>query len=162
MRGFWCWSLDGSSGGSGGGGREEFERGIVRVAVVTMVGAAPAPALILVLAAAAVAVAHAENRGDVEALLERLLDGGVVAAVEEGGGGEEELVRARKDRGGREGHEQADPVLARDLAHVPRHVGGLVAGEAAPELFEYRAVRLALVLAGPSRPSGRCWKVLAV
>lgn len=83
-----------------GGRREEFERGI-GVAVITIVGTAPA--LIFILAAAA-AVAQAERRADVEALLERLLDRGVLAAVEEGSRGEEELEGAGENGGWGEGH----------------------------------------------------------
>jgi hypothetical protein len=101
-----------------------------------------APALIFVLAAAA-AVAHAQRGGDVEALLERLLERGVLAAIEEGGGGEEELVGAGENGGRDEARQQADPVLTGDLAHVAGHVHVLFARETAPELFEYRPIRLA-------------------
>lgn len=92
-----------SLGGSlDGRRREQFKGGIVGVAVITTVGTAPAP--IFILAAAAAAVAHAERRGDVEALLERLLDSCVLAAVEEGRRGEEELEGAGKNGGRGEGH----------------------------------------------------------
>jgi hypothetical protein len=93
-RGLWC-SLESRRS-------EELEGGIIRVAVITMVGTAPA--LIFVLAAAAaVDVAHAQRSGDVEALPERLLDGSVLGAVEEGSRGEEELVGASKNGGWGEG-----------------------------------------------------------
>ena len=93
-RGLWC-CLDGRRRS------EEFEGGIIRVAVViTMVGTAPA--LIFVVAAAA--VAHAGRNGDVETLPECLLHSCVLAAVEEGSRGEEELEGAGKNDGWGEGH----------------------------------------------------------
>ena len=79
---------------------KELEGGIVRVAVITMVGTAPA--LIFVLAAAA-AVASSQRSGDVEALPECLLDGSVLAAIEKGSRGEEELEGAGKNGGWGEG-----------------------------------------------------------
>jgi hypothetical protein len=133
------------------GRREELEGGIVGVAIVTVVGATSA--LVFVIAAAA-AIAHAQRGRDVEALLERFLDGGVLAAVEEGSRGEEELVGAGEDSGWGEGHEQADPVLTRGLTHVAGHVDWLFARETAPELFEYSPIRLALCR--------RRWEVLAI
>ena len=143
--GLWC-SLDGRRRS------EEFEGGIIRVTVViTMVGTTPA--LIFVLAAAA--VAHiAEGNGDVEALPECLLNSCILAAVEEGSRREEELEGAGKNGGWGEGHEQVNPVLTSDLTHVAGHVNGLFARKAAPELFEYGPIRLAL-----SRPR---WEVLAI
>ena len=45
-------------------------------------------------------------------------------------------------------------MLTSDLAHVTGHVNGLFAREAAPELFEYGPIRLAL--------RGPRWEVLAI
>ena len=96
MRRLRCSLVDGRS--------EEFKGGIVRVAVITVVGTAPAPALLFVLAAAAGAVAHAQRSGDVETLLERFRDRGVLGAVEEGGRGQEELEGTSENGGWGEGH----------------------------------------------------------